>query len=707
MVRLFLYGVFVLFVLTNTSAQSNVTDSLKALLKTQTSKSELSNTYNELSWDASYHGFNQQAIAYSKKAITLAEEAKDSTCLASAWNSLASAYDELSEFKQAEIYFLKALRYFKHHKNKKRTASTLNNLGTIYFNQSNYQPALDCFLQALRLKEQLKDTRGVANCYTNMANVYFEIKDFNKARELLLKAVELFRKSNDEEGLASALSNLGGIYSHLDQFDKAVIVQKEALEIFIKIQLPEGLSSCYSNLAFYFKTSEQYDSAFVYYNKCIAISKSIGDQLSHANALLNIGDMLYRQKKYNQAIEMLIQSEKIHLSLKNFEALNTLYEHMANVNYALGRYQLAMDYQRKANHIKDSLFTIENSKVLSDLKTTYEVDKKAAELKAIAKAEKRNLELQSSKEKQKQQMIIYTVAGILVISLIFSFFIYKGLQRNKKANKIIAQQKLEVEEKNHLIEEKQKEISDSINYAKRIQNSFLTSENDFKKNLNEFFILFQPKDVVSGDFYWGHINQNKTYVCVADSTGHGIPGAFMSLLNISLLNEAVLSRYLTSTHDILNFVRKILLLGIKADESGQGGNDGMDCALFIIDHSTLQLEFCGANNPLWIVRNNTIIELEPQKMPVGRSPLMEIPFKSQQFQLQKGDSIFAFSDGYADQFGGPKGKKLKYTRLQEIILTCNNHPTHQIKQALNAFFDQWKGALEQVDDVCIMGIKIA
>ena len=193
---------------------------------------------------------------------------------------------------------------------------------------------------------------------------------------------------------------------------------------------------------------------------------------------------------------------------------------------------------------------------------------------------------------------------------------------------------------------------------------------------------------------------------MADSTGHGIPGAFMSLLNISLLNESVLSRNYTSTIDILNFIRNILILGLKPDETGQGGNDGMDCSLIIIDFKTLEMEFSGANNPLWIIRQNNVIELKADKMPVGRSPKETVSFSSQKFQLQKNDLIFGFTDGFPDQFGGPKGKKFKYKQLEELLLSTSNEPMEIQKQKLDEVFENWKGSLDQIDDVCIIGMRV-
>jgi serine phosphatase RsbU (regulator of sigma subunit) len=256
------------------------------------------------------------------------------------------------------------------------------------------------------------------------------------------------------------------------------------------------------------------------------------------------------------------------------------------------------------------------------------------------------------------------------------------------------------------LEEKNKEILDSITYAQRIQRALLASESLLKRNLNESFFLFQPKDIVSGDFYWASNAHGKFYLIVADSTGHGVPGAFMSLLNISYLNEAINEKGLKKTNEILQHVRSSLIQHLNLEGSKDGGNDGMDCILLCFDFANLHLEFSCANNPLLIVRDGKWIEFEADKIPVGKSVKNDLPFRLQSTELKSGDLIYAFTDGLADQFGGPKGKKLKYKQLCQHLLEHHHLSTTEQKEQLTQLFKNWKGNLEQVDDVLIAGIKI-
>ncbi len=234
----------------------------------------------------------------------------------------------------------------------------------------------------------------------------------------------------------------------------------------------------------------------------------------------------------------------------------------------------------------------------------------------------------------------------------------------------------------------------------------MASEHELRSVVKDSFVVFKPKDVVSGDFYRANLHNDHFYLAVCDSTGHGIPGAFMSLLNISLLNEGLLSKGLVATSDLFGFVRKILILGLKQDESGQGGNDGMDGILIRIDLRNMALQYTGANNPLRILRNGSMIELPPDKMPVGRSPKQELEFTAKDFFLQKGDQIYMFTDGYADQFGGPKGKKFKYKQLEELLINNSLLSMHEQKQLILDSYMNWKGDLEQVDDICVIGLRL-
>jgi serine phosphatase RsbU (regulator of sigma subunit) len=283
--------------------------------------------------------------------------------------------------------------------------------------------------------------------------------------------------------------------------------------------------------------------------------------------------------------------------------------------------------------------------------------------------------------------------------------VYRNLRENKRKNRIITEQKKEVEHAKELVEEKHKEITDSINYAERIQRSFLATKEMLDENLKEYFVFFRPKDVVSGDFYWAYkLPDSRFALATADSTGHGVPGSIMSLLNITSLEKA--SEHFSQPAEILNHTRKTIIGRLKKDGSAEGGKDGMDCSLISFDFSNKTMSYAAANNPVWVVRGSELLEFAPDKMPVGKHDKDQVPFVQHSIQLQTGDMVYALTDGLPDQFGGPKGKKFMYKQLKELLTSIAPMPAAKQQEKLGKVFDLWKGPLEQVDDVTIVGIRI-
>ncbi len=307
-------------------------------------------------------------------------------------------------------------------------------------------------------------------------------------------------------------------------------------------------------------------------------------------------------------------------------------------------------------------------------------------------------------------------AGYIIgfISIVFGFNGVRTKQlkiRQQQLELTVAERTSEVVQQKELIEQKQKEIVDSINYAKRIQGAMLASDQLFDSHLQNYFLFFQPKDIVSGDFYWASPMVNGNFVLVtADSTGHGVPGAMMSMLNISCLNEAVSERKLTDPADILNHARQRIISSLSKDGSLEGGKDGMDCSVIVFDFKKKKMFYAGANNPVWVARKNKegvveLLELKPDRMPVGKHDKDSISFTTREVELHKDDMIFALTDGVPDQFGGPKGKKFSYRKLKELLIANSGKPLPEQRQALQHAVDVWKRDLEQVDDMLLMGIR--
>jgi len=309
-------------------------------------------------------------------------------------------------------------------------------------------------------------------------------------------------------------------------------------------------------------------------------------------------------------------------------------------------------------------------------------------------------------EIKKQQIIRYAVSGILVLVILFTFFLYNRFRLTRQQKNIIELKEKETQQQKHIIVQKHKEITDSINYAERIQRSFLATKEILDENLEDYFVFFKPKDVVSGDFYLaGKLDNGDFAIVNADSTGHGVAGAIMSILNITSLEMAV-KQGVSHPTEIFNTTRKTIIERLKKDGSEHGGKDGMDASIVCFNKEKTKMTYTAANNPIWVIRANKVLEIKPEKMPVGKHENDHIPFVGGEFLLEKGDQVYSLTDGFQDQFGGVNGKKYMVKKLRGYLLSISHLGMKEQHDKIDEAFNLWKGELEQVDDICMIGVKI-
>lgn len=432
------------------------------------------------------------------------------------------------------------------------------------------------------------------------------------------------------------------------------------------------------------------------------IKEEIGDKFGIATSYNKIGNEFARLHQLNEAQSYLNKALKISKDIGSKYDIKESYKGLAILDSMQGDWKSAYQHHKLFIVYRDSIDNEETKKKIVETTMTNKFEK--AELETKAKQDKKDAI--AAEEKQRQKTIKYSVSLGLILVVLLALFILRGYRQKQKANIIITQQKAEVEKQKELVEEKHKEITDSINYAERIQRSFLASEELLNENLKEHFVLFQPKDVVSGDFYWAsRLNNGNFALVTADSKGHGVPGAIMSILNVSSLEKAI-EQGLCEPSEILGQTRKTIIERLKKDGSEDGGKDGMDVSIICYDFASQKFAYAAANNPIWVIRGNEFIELKPDKMPVGKHDRDQTPFSQHEFQLQKGDAIYTLTDGFPDQFGGPQGKKFMSKQLKEYLMIISILPMQEQKQKLTVVFDNWKGNMEQVDDVCLIGIRV-
>lgn len=577
--------------------------------------------------------------------------------------------------------------------------NSYNYIGNCKHLMGNYEEALRYYFKAMKVFENKNFIKGIASSSINIGILNYDKGKFNEAIDYYRKAIDYSIKSNNPVNIASCYNNIGISYKMLNKLDSSLFYALKALEIrktFAGEERKKALITSYSNLAILYMNLKDYKTAEKYYFLALDELKDQQDNTSLIECLNNIGDYYIETGNTTKAIDYLKQAESLALQENLAPELVNIYYNSSIAYKKKENYKLSVEYLEKYTQIKDSLDNAHNREIVEDIQTKYETEKKELQIK------NQSIEITAQEKQNKQKSTIILLGTLALIGTgFFGIMAFINFRKSQKANIIIQQQNTEITTQKEIVEEKQKEIVDSINYAKRIQFTLLAHETLLKENLKDFFIYFNPKDIVSGDFYWATTRNNKFYIAVCDSTGHGVPGAFMSLLNISFLNEAITERHIEQPHEILNYVRQRLTDSI----SKEGQKDGFDGTLLCIDKSNNTITYSAANNAPIIVNNGNYKELPKDRMPVGVGEKKE-NFTLHKIEIIGGDILYLYTDGYADQFGGEKGKKFKYKNLNELIANNSSLLLQEQSKILSETFSSWKGSLEQVDDVLVVCIKL-
>jgi serine phosphatase RsbU (regulator of sigma subunit)/TPR repeat protein len=588
----------------------------------------------------------------------------------------------------------------------KSLSGTLNNIGYVYERQGDMQLALDYYLKSLKISEQIGYKNGIANSFNNIGNIYENQGDITLALEYYQKCLKIKQQIGNKRSITNTLINIGMVYNEQGNIQLALEYFLKSLKIVKETGDKKGIANSFRNIGMIYEKQGNSTLALDYYLKSLKIREQIGDKKGVAISCANLGDLYLKQGDVEQAKQMGVKGLKLSRELGVPENIKSSASLLTKVYTKQGNYKLALEMRNLEIQMRDSIFSEKNMKATVQQKAKFEYDKQ----QAIKDAEHEKEIALEHKEKEKQQLLTYVSIGGLLLVLAFLAFVFNRLQVTRKQKNIIEQKEQETQHQKEIIEEKHKEITDSINYAERIQRSFLATKELLDDNLKEYFVFFKPKDVVSGDFYWaGKLNNGNFALCCADSTGHGVPGAIMSILNISSIEKSIEKE--NEPHHILYKTRETIIKRLQKDGSAEGGKDGMDCTLLVLNTEKTQLTYAAANNPVFIVRKNErgeaeLIEQKPDKMPVGKHDKDEEPFTLHTYNLQKGDVIYTLTDGMPDQFGGDKGKKYMIKNLKQFFLNIANLPMEEQHMRIAQEFNNWKGELEQVDDVCVVGVRV-
>ncbi len=657
-----------LFVFTCLFTRAGKIDSL--LVKISVSKNDSNKVilFNKVAREYLYKN-PQLAFAYADSAELLSNKLKYDRGLSRAYTTKGIYYRNASEFDNSFKYHIDAIKICERTNDQKSLASNYTNLGVLFKTQGNFVKSLEYHEQSKKLFEELKDKAGIANCFQNISNTQRRLKNLDEAIKNAEEALKLFDELKDDGGRRSAYNAIANVY---------------------------------------LEDKKDFNKALSYLLKMEVIVNKTTDLIGKSICYLNLGSCYNHLKKYKLAEEYTLKSLAISKELNNIENTGSSYQNLASIYEDKGDYKNALNYQKEFYRIADTLFGLKMKESTIEMEEKFhsEQSKKEIELlSSVNELKTKENEIQKDQLKKNQiAIILFILFAITITSLAVLF--YKNYLKTKKLNNLLSN-------KNDQIEYQKKEILDSILYARRIQDSILSSNEELMSALPKHFIIYKPRDIVSGDFYWTYslnleaTGRNISVVALCDCTGHGVPGAFMSLISYTILNQTVKDASVTGPDTVLNYLAKELPVALKSSGQSKDLRDGFDIALVGIDFENLLLECSMAHIPVYICNGKELKIIKPDKQSISANNYNpEFKFTLQKTKLNKGERIFLSTDGFSDQFGGEKGKKLKHKQLEKLLLESHHLPLNDQQKMLEDFFERWKGQLEQVDDVTLIGIEI-
>ena len=714
-----------------TGNASKKKDSLLTVLKTQLDDTNKVNTLNALC-DKFSSLEKREKRKYAIEALLLSQKLnyKKGEGIAYANKGWLFFSADTVNYPEAFKHYFKALKIFEESGNPKKIADIYQDISTLYYNQGNFEEGLRYSLKTLDTYEaMLRNTTpahntkefvelkyllgskyiGVGDVYSSKFNQHdkgldYAFKYLNTMHELAKGNTLLTKADSVKNGIrtASAMMGIGEIYARKGSKENALKYTLKGFDM-MKANKPID-ANIYFRLGHLYELIEDYTKALEYYYICLTMdSKNKATEVEYALRSADIGRVLIKQKEYKRAEKHLLEALPIFERWKGLKDRSLkIYADLVKVDSALENYKSAFEHQQLYMKYKDEISKEENAKKTIETQMQYEFDKK----ETLANAEQAKKDMAANDEKRKQRIILYSVTIGLLLVIFFAIVLYRSLNVTRKQKQIIEQKNKETEQQKLIIEDKNQNITDSINYAQLIQKAKLPELNEVKLAFPNSFILYRPKDIVSGDFYYFHKGQNLVFIAAADCTGHGVPGAFMSMICSEKLDDAIAQS--NEPSEILEHVNNGIRKSLRQDGSREASRDGMDIAFCKFDAKNRLLKYSGAGRPLWIIRSGqtTIEEIKPTKKSIGGFTSLDQHFQSHEVQLFPNDVFYIFSDGYTDAFNGETDLRLGTKKLKELFLSIQNLSMEQQHTHLADFLDKWQGNSEQIDDILVIGIKV-
>lgn len=649
-------------------------------------------------------------------SLSAQKESTDSVALSRSYASQGRMNYKNGRIDSALFYYTKALDLDMRLNRMEDASADHVQISRVYSLKGNIDTALDHLRKALQLAQNGGFKEQEADCLFALAVLYDRMDQPSKAITFCENAIVLQKEIGDSAGMAYSYHRMGLAYEGLNKYDEALKFLELSLEIRQKIKAEKQYGASLNGIGLVYMDKKEYQLALKKFYDAYKYWSAADDKEGMVIATGNLGELSKRMGDNENALRYLLQSYELADKIHAISFQKGTAHALAEIYYEKGKYKQAYEYYSKYSNLRDTLYNDENSQRMAEMQSRYESEQKEQQIRLLTKEK----ELQNSELSKKRFMLnALAIGGVLLLVLVFMAF--RNIRQKKRVNNKLSLAYTEIEHKNEKLVDvykvleqnrdeiagKNKEITDSIKYAKRLQEAILPSRDFIHGLFPSSFVLYKPKDIVSGDFYWFEHSGGKKLFAAVDCTGHGVPGAFMSIVGYNQLNQAVNENGLTKPSLILNALNKGITSSLKQTEEGSTVKDGMDIALCSFDEKTNILEYSGAYNPLWLVRDGKMTELRGDKKPIGVFLGEELQaFNNQVVHLLRGDSLYIFTDGYADQFGGDKGKKFKYKQLMELVLSISEKTMDEQRDILDRTIEKWKGDLEQIDDILLIGVKI-
>jgi serine phosphatase RsbU (regulator of sigma subunit)/TPR repeat protein len=662
-----------------------VLDSLKLVLENCKEDTTKVNTLILLCQNE-YRSAPDSAIFHGNEALKLSEKLLFGKGIANAYKFIGMGFYFQGNYSETINFWQKALNSFESINDKTGVSNMLSNLGALYANQGDDVKALDFHLRSLKAAEDANNTFRIATSMINIAVIYLNNKKTHDlSQKYNLSALPIAEKLGYNDGIGTAAVNLGEIYFQKEDYDTALFYFEKSLNAFRKSNsgnVPYSLT----NIGKVYTKRGDFQKAISVQLEGYQIAKQSDAKLEIAQTLLGLAETYSAAQDNKPAIETYTEAREIAEEIGAKNELRQAYEGLSSSYAKLADFGNAFKYQTLLTNIKDTLYITANNNKIQFLQLNYELDKKET-----------LISLQDVKIKKQRFTQVTFIIGF-IIAILIALQTYRNYRRKVRTNELLARQKNEIEIIN-------KNMTDSINYAERIQSAMFPSREILSEDLFEYFILFKPLDIVSGDFYWFKKNNNSIYIAAADCTGHGVPGAFMSILGLTFLNELVHNVVALNASEVLTKLREHVIKTLNQTNNDSGTRDGMEMALLRLDLDSSSLQFSGARRPLYLVREDQIIELAGDKVPLGIYDVGDDTFTDIEMEFKKDDIVYLFSDGYVDQLGGPDRKTFKTKKFKDMLLSNRHLTMNEQKELLETTFEKWRSGIEQIDDILVLGIK--